>query len=55
MDYDKPSVVMVEKIGAIMVPADLGSIGPKFNNGDVDAVIFQHQRTNRLNCGKVLR
>ena len=37
MDYDKPSVVMVEKIGAIMVPADLGSIGPKFNNGDVDA------------------
>lgn len=37
MDYDKPSVVMVEKVGAIMVPADLGSIGPKFNNGDVDA------------------
>ena len=37
MDYDKTSVVMVEKIGAIMVPADLGSIGPKFNNGDVDA------------------
>ena len=36
MDYDKPSVVMVEKIGAIMVPADLGSIG-QFNNGDVDA------------------
>ena len=37
MTYDKPSVVMVEKVGAIMVPADLGSIGPKFNNGDVDA------------------
>ena len=37
MDYDKASVVMVEKIGSIMVPADLGSIGPKFNNGDVDA------------------
>jgi hypothetical protein len=36
MDYDKPSVVMVDKVGAIMVPADLGSIGPKFNNGDVD-------------------
>ena len=37
MDYDKPSVVMVSKVGAVMVPADLGSIGPKFNNGDVDA------------------
>ena len=37
MDYDKPSLVMVERVGAIMVPADLGSIGPKFNNGDVDA------------------
>jgi hypothetical protein len=37
LDYDTASVVMVEKIGSIMVPADLGSIGPKFNNGDVDA------------------
>ena len=37
MDYDKPSVTMVQKVGGIMVPADLGSIGPKFNNGDVDA------------------
>jgi hypothetical protein len=37
MDYDKPSLVMVDKVGAIVVPADLGSIGPKFNNGDVDA------------------
>lgn len=37
LDYDKPSLVMVEKVGAIMVPADLGSLGPKFNNGDVDA------------------
>ena len=37
LDYDKPSLVMVEKVGAIIVPADLGSLGPKFNNGDVDA------------------
>jgi hypothetical protein len=37
MDYDKASVFMVDRIGAIVVPADLGSIGPKFNNGDVDA------------------
>jgi len=37
MDYDKASVAMVDRVGAIMVPADLGSIGPKFNNGDVDA------------------
>lgn len=37
MDYDKAAPVMVDRVGAIMVPADLGSIGPKFNNGDVDA------------------
>jgi hypothetical protein len=37
MDYDKASRFMVDRVGAIMVPADLGSIGPKFNNGDVDA------------------
>jgi len=37
MDYDKASVFMVDRVGAIMAPADLGSIGPKFNNGDVDA------------------
>ena len=37
MDYDMAAPVMVNKVGAIVVPADLGSIGPKFNNGDVDA------------------
>src|SRR5690606_8204890 len=36
MDYDVAAPTMVERVGAIMVPADLGSIGPKFNNGDVD-------------------
>lgn len=36
MDYDKAAPYMVNKVGAIVVPADLGSIGPKFNNGDVD-------------------
>jgi len=36
MDYDKAAPHMVNKVGAIVVPADLGSIGPKFNNGDVD-------------------
>ncbi len=35
--YDEPSLFMVERVGAIVVPADLGSLGPKFNNGDVDA------------------
>ncbi|MEN0065457.1 MAG: putative solute-binding protein [Myxococcota bacterium] len=35
--YDKPSLVMVERVGAIAVASDLGSLGPKFNNGDVDA------------------
>ena len=37
MDYDKAAPVMVERVGGVMVPADLGSIGPKFNNGDVDS------------------
>ena len=37
MDYDLAAPKMVDRVGAIMVPADLGSIGPKFNNGDVDA------------------
>lgn len=37
MDYDRAAPVMVDRVGAIMVAADLGSIGPKFNNGDVDA------------------
>jgi hypothetical protein len=36
MDYDKAAPFMVDRVGAIVVPADLGSIGPKFNNGDVD-------------------
>jgi len=36
MDYDVAAPTMVERVGAIMVPADLGSIGPKFNNADVD-------------------
>lgn len=37
MDYDKAAPVMVDRVGAIMVPADLGTFGPKFNNGNVDA------------------
>lgn len=37
LTYDKASPVMVKRVGAIVVDADLGSIGPKFNNGDVDA------------------
>ncbi len=37
LDYDKASVSMVTRVGAIIVPVDLGSLGPKFNNGDVDA------------------
>jgi len=37
LDYDQASKTMVDRVGAIMVPADLGTLGPKFNNGDVDA------------------
>lgn len=36
-DYDEPSKEMVKRVGAIIVPSDLGTLGPKFNNGDVDA------------------
>jgi len=38
LSYDKASTYMVKRVGAIVVPADLGSLGPMFNNGDVDAV-----------------
>jgi len=38
LSYDQPSRTMVNKVGAIEVAADLGSMGPKFNNGDVDAL-----------------
>ncbi len=37
LDYDKASAYMVKKVNAVMVPADLSSLGPKFNNGEVDA------------------
>jgi hypothetical protein len=37
LSYDQASITMVDRVGAIMVPADLGTVGPKFNNGDVDA------------------
>ncbi len=37
MTYDRASPLMVDRVGAIAVPADLSTIGPKFNNGDVDA------------------
>lgn len=37
LSYDDASKFMVDHVGAIIVPADLGSLGPKFNNGDVDA------------------
>lgn len=37
MDYDAAAPALVDKVGAIRVSADLGTIGPKFNNGAVDA------------------
>lgn len=37
LDYDRASLTMVNRVGAVVVPADLGTLGPKFNNGDVDA------------------
>jgi Family of unknown function (DUF6091) len=37
LDYDQPSVTMVGRVGSISVPANLGTLGPKFNNGEVDA------------------
>lgn len=37
MDYDAAAPALVDRVGAIRVAADLGTIGPKFNNGAVDA------------------
>lgn len=43
MDYDAAAPQMVSRMGAVMVPADLGSIGPKFNNGAVDIAYMSAQ------------
>ena len=37
-DYDKAQSVMIQRIGAQPVSADVMNIGPKFNNGSVDMV-----------------
>lgn len=37
MNFDRAAPVMVERVGATVVAADLGTFGPMFNNGDVDA------------------
>jgi len=37
-DYDKAQGVMIQRIGAQPVSADVTNIGPKFNNGSVDMV-----------------
>jgi hypothetical protein len=37
MDYDKASTTMVSRVGAVVVPVDLSTLAPRFNNGDVDA------------------
>ena len=36
LDYDKPSLKVVEHIGATMVPSSVATFAPRFNNGDVD-------------------
>lgn len=38
LDYDKAQAIMVQKVGAQPVSADLMNIGGKFNNGQVDAI-----------------
>jgi hypothetical protein len=37
-DYDKAGQAVIEKVGAIPVPVTLSTIGPKFNNGDMDII-----------------
>ena len=54
MDYDKASLVMVDRVGAIVVPVDLGSVGPKFNNGDVDACYVSAPAYQPFELGKGL-
>lgn len=36
LDYDAASRVMVEHVGATMVPSSVATFAPRFNNGDVD-------------------
>lgn len=38
LNFDKASPVMVRRVGAVPVSADLGTFGPQFNNHEVDAV-----------------
>lgn len=38
LDYDKAQAIMIQKVGAQPVSADLMNIGGKFNNGQVDAI-----------------
>jgi hypothetical protein len=37
LEYDRPSIAMVDRVGAAMVPAAVATIAPLFNNGNVDA------------------
>ena len=39
LDYDKSQAELVERMGAKPVTADISSIGPMFNNGNVDTII----------------
>lgn len=36
MDYDQAAITMVDRAGASMVPADIGTFAGMFNNGGVD-------------------
>ncbi len=36
LDYDQASAVAVEGMGGVKVPADLATLGPMFNNGELD-------------------
>jgi len=36
LDYDKPSLKVVEHVGATMVPSTVATFAPRFNNGDAD-------------------
>ncbi len=55
MDFDAASIALVERVGAAMVPADVGTFAGMFNNGHVDAAYAPATAFKPLELEKGLR
>lgn len=40
LDYDKASALAIQRMGGVGVPADLATLGPAFNNGELDVLFL---------------